>query len=69
MRRNPVSSSSLASVGYDETTRTLEVEFNSGSAYQYFDVPMSTYTELTTADSIGRYFVEHVRDAYRHRRL
>ena len=34
--RRVVSSSSILSVGYDETSRTLEVEFWQGEVYQYF---------------------------------
>ncbi|MFW0792127.1 KTSC domain-containing protein [Gordonia sp. CPCC 205333] len=69
MHRTPVSSSSLTSVGYDEKAKTLEVEFNSGSVYQYFDVPASTHLALLGANSVGRYFSLNVRDVYRHRRL
>lgn len=41
MKRIPVSSSNLASVGYDETSQTLEIGFLHGGVYQYFDVPSS----------------------------
>jgi hypothetical protein len=43
MNRQNVNSSNLASVGYDETSNTLEVEFNNGGIYQYFNVPESVY--------------------------
>lgn len=33
MVRTPVASSALASVGYDPSTQTLEVEFRSGRVY------------------------------------
>ena len=39
MYRQPVSSSNLASVGYDASSMTLEVGFNNGSVYQYYNVP------------------------------
>jgi hypothetical protein len=67
--RTPVSSSSLTSVGYDEPTQTLEVEFPSGSVYQYFDVPTSVYSELLGASSVGQYFAQNVRNSYRYARL
>ena len=47
MDRTPVSSSNLASVGYDPSTKTLEIEFNDGAVYQYDDVPESEYTGLS----------------------
>ena len=46
MNRTPVSSSNLASVGYDPENRILEIEFHGGSIYQYFSVPESKYEGL-----------------------
>ena len=66
MHRDPVTSSNLLSVGYDDATQTLEVEFKSGSVYQYFDVPSSVHTELTGAGSVGQYFAANVRNSYRY---
>lgn len=68
MDRIPVSSSSIASIGYDPSSRTLEIEFRSGSVYQYFDVPPSVPVELMGASSIGRHFTRHVRGSYRYAR-
>jgi hypothetical protein len=39
MERKAVESSNLASVGYDEHEEILEIEFQHGGVYQYFDVP------------------------------
>jgi len=39
MKRQPVESSNLASVGYDAARQILEIEFNHGGIYQYYDVP------------------------------
>lgn len=69
MDRMPVSSSNLISVGYDETSLTLEVEFKDGALYQYFDVPASVHLELLGAGSVGRYFAQNVRNTYRYARL
>src|SRR5665809_51701 len=41
--RRTVRSRSVASAGYDERSRTLEVEFTNGSVYQYSDVPLGVY--------------------------
>ena len=46
MERIAVSSSNLASVGYDEANSVLEIEFNHGGVYQYYDVPLSAYEGL-----------------------
>lgn len=69
MKRTPVESSSLASVGYDAATRTLEVEFHDGDVYQYFNVPPVVYRDLIHAPSIGQYFAFFVKSGYRSRKV
>ena len=64
MRRRLVDSSSLRSVGYDPRSRTLEIEFHSGSVYQYLDVPQTVFEELLTQNSLGTYFNENIREVY-----
>jgi len=63
MKREPVESSNLASVGYDESSSTLEIEFRHGSIYQYFGVPLSVYQGLMNASSKGQYFDQRVKKA------
>ena len=56
MRRIPVNSSSIASIGYDAGRLELEIEFHeSGDVYLYFDVPAEEYTGFMAADSKGTY--------------
>lgn len=64
MRRQTVRSSNLRSVGYDTSTATLEIEFNSGGVYQYSGVPTQVYDSLVRSESLGRYFSSHIRDVY-----
>jgi hypothetical protein len=57
MRRIPVRSTSIASIGYLAAERELEIEFRaSGDVYRYFDVPEGEYAALLAADSKGTYF-------------
>ena len=56
MKRQAVDSSNLASVGYDEENEILEVEFNHGGVYQYYDVPKEEYEALMNANSLGSFF-------------
>ncbi len=65
MQREPVTSSNIASIGYDEEAQTLEVEFLTGETYQYFDVPMSVYQELMSTASHGRYLNQYIKGKYR----
>lgn len=69
MERILVSSSNLSSVGYDEQSMTLEVEFKDGSLYQYFDVPAVAHQELLSAGSVGQYFAQNIRNSFRYSRL
>jgi hypothetical protein len=61
MNRTSVSSSNLASIGYDESNATLEVEFLDGSIYQYTNVPSNIHSGLMAASSHGSYFDQYVK--------
>lgn len=70
MQRQPVTSSNLASIGYDAENEILEVEFNHGGVYQYFGVPENVYEELMNADSHGQYFDRNIKKAgYRYSKV
>lgn len=69
MKRQSVSSSNIASIGYDETNEILEIEFLSGGIYQYFDVPNYVYDELMDADSHGKYFNAYIKDKYETKKI
>jgi len=65
MRRAPVESRALKSVGYDPHARMLELEFSSGTLYQYFDVPEFTYRALMHAKSKGHFFLTSIDRKFR----
>lgn len=69
MNRTPVSSSNVASVGYDADSATLEIEFNNGAVYQYFDVSENIYGELIGAQSIGGYLANNIKGRYRYSKV
>lgn len=80
MKRTNVSSSNIASIGYDSDRRVLEVEFlnRSGgyqefcvsSVYQYFSVPENLYNGLMRADSHGSYFDSYIKKGgFRYQRI
>ncbi len=70
MKRTTVNSSNLASVGYDPNSQVLEIEFNTGRVYQYFDVPQQEYDGLMNANSHGSYFYHNIRNGgYRYTRI
>jgi hypothetical protein len=65
----PVVSSNLSRVRYDADTSTLEVEFNNGRAYQYFDVPPQVFDALLSAESHGKFLHSQIKGHYRYVRL
>jgi len=70
MERKYVDSSNLKSVGYSPADETLEIEFNSGSVYQYFLVPKNLYDGLMNASSHGKYFDQYIKKAnFRYREV
>jgi hypothetical protein len=69
MDRLPVSSSNLASVGYDEVGLVLEVEFLYGGVYQYTGVSKTVYDELMGAASLGGYLARNIKPRYPFRRV
>lgn len=64
MERTPVSSSDIRSIGYEPEISTLEVEFNTGSVYQYHGVSQEVFDSLMQADSKGIYFNANIRNSY-----
>jgi hypothetical protein len=69
MRRASVNSSNLASIGYDEQNEILEIEFNHGGIYQYYDVPTDVHNELMNASSHGKYFIANIKDNYNFKKI
>lgn len=64
IKRIPVASSNIASVGYDKEARILEIEFHYGAIYQYLDVPEKVYEELMNSPSQGAYFINELKDKF-----
>jgi hypothetical protein len=64
VERQPVKSRILRSVGYDDTTKILEIEFQSGLLFQYSGVPPKVYADLMHSGEIGKYFSEKVRPKF-----
>lgn len=67
MNMTPVSSSNIASIGYEDGT--LYVEFHGRHLYAYLGVPELIYRELMTAPSHGKYLNARIKGTYPYRRL
>ena len=64
VERQAVKSRIMSSVGYDDTTKILEIEFQTGLVYQYLGVPPKVYADLMHSGEIGKYFSEKVRPKF-----
>jgi hypothetical protein len=64
IQRQPVNSSDIASIGYDEASETLEIEFKATGVYRYFSVPKNVWEELARTPSPGKLFLQHVKGKY-----
>ena len=69
MERQTVGSSHIASIGYDTGSEILEIEFLSGSVYQYSNVPGSVFDAIMAAPSKGQFFHYEIRDQYPYTRV
>jgi hypothetical protein len=59
-------SSNLKSIGYDESSRIVEVEFQNGRIYQYYDVPLEIYRLFWRLPDKGSYFKSVIKAGYRY---
>jgi KTSC domain len=64
MNRDYVASSNIVSIGYDEPSQTLEIEFSNGTVYQYFNVGMALFEQLMSAPSKGQFLNVYIKNAY-----
>jgi len=61
MERIPVSSTNVASIGYDSNSMTLEVEFLNGSIYEYYNVPEGLFNDFLIASSKGTFLDQFIK--------
>jgi hypothetical protein len=63
MNFDPVNSSMLDAVAYDDASSTLRVRFKNGTEYEYRGVPVSVYRQLLTTTSSRIHFDAVVNEA------
>jgi hypothetical protein len=70
MKREPVESTAIKSIGYNEDKQLLEVEIlETGRVYQYKDVSVEEYLDFMDAKSLGEYYNRVIKDKYEYREL
>ncbi len=61
---HPVESNNIAEIGYDAAKREMRVWFKPrGALYAYHDVEPSIHAGFIAAESKGRHFKDHIRNA------
>jgi len=65
MDKQKVKSSNIASIGYDEEKKILQVEFIRSGYYIYSDVSKETYSAFINAPSKGKYFFKNIKGNYK----
>jgi hypothetical protein len=64
-----VSSSNIASVGYDAENQWVYVQFLDSSMYAYKGVPQHEFENLQTASSVGSYLNRNFKNVYPYERV
>jgi hypothetical protein len=64
VQRINVESKAIVSLGYDEETQSLELEFRSGSVYRYREVPRSVYEWLVRTPNKGVFVARQITGRY-----
>ena len=66
---NNFESSNISEIRYESSTSTLEVEFQNGGNYQYFDVPEHIWEAFKAADSKGQFLSQNIKGQYRYSKV
>jgi hypothetical protein len=64
-----IKSTSLKSASYDTLNENLRVLFNSGTAYEYKQVPSTTFTKFRLAKSQGKFFNENISNNFTYKKV
>lgn len=64
MQMLPVTSSTVAAIGYDPAAKQMAVQFKSGGTYVYHSVPQEEYEALMASQSKGQYVHKNIKGKY-----
>ncbi|HEX9844971.1 MAG TPA: KTSC domain-containing protein [Candidatus Nitrosotenuis sp.] len=70
MERIRVDSGNIRIIGYDESTQTLEIEFQQSGTYQYFGISKKIHDDfMKYALSHNQYYTRYIKNRYRHKKI
>lgn len=62
-------SKNVAKIQYEESDEYLDVTFQNGGEYRYFEVPMSVYEAAYASPSIGAFLSSDIKGKYRYAKV
>lgn len=65
LRHVVVNSTSIATIGFNQTRGVLEIQFVNGRRYRYVGVPKPIQQRFLRASSRGKFYHEFIRGQYR----
>ena len=65
----PVNSSTLSKVGYDPSSGTMIIVFNTGSTYEFQQMPKDIYDNLLNSPSLGAFFNQNIRKRFMFKKI
>jgi hypothetical protein len=69
MERKRLSSGKLRAAGYDESSRTMEIEFVNGEVFEYKGVSREIYRQLMVSPSPSSFFEDKIDEQFGGKRL
>ena len=69
MDRKRINASNIRSAGYDPAKQLLEIEFSSGSIYEYSGVSPEVYRRFVNAPSPGSFYQDQIEENFPGRRI
>ena len=62
--QHPVNSSAFSHIGYSTINKVLDLKFESGGVYRYYNIPILVWYELYYSTSMGKFYNENIRGQY-----
>lgn len=62
-------SSNVATIKYEDVQSILEITFNNGGVYHYFDVPPQVADEFRRAESKGTFLAANIKGNFRYSKV
>lgn len=66
---NEIKSTNLKKSEYDTETKKMIVTFNSGSVYEYYEIPHQMYTQFRMSESQGKFFNSKIAKTFKYKKI